>query len=296
MTCAAVRDRFRAPPACFERPARGAGGLRLGPRRACSPSSPATSSTSDRSPLHAWGLDWRLRVRALGLGDQPAGAAPRLRLELRALQIRAASSPPSSRTCSTCCSMRRRSCCAGRGRFFLLWERLSSMGGFIGCVVGGVLWKFYRWEREGLRIPARASRGSAAPPPPRRRHRLRPPARDDLRSRGLRHRARSPRHPGARDGALRRRFPARAERRPHGDLRADPRLLRERSPLRSRPPGVPLPRCRGHRHRRLLGPQETPAHRHVRSGRLHRLRPRCGSGLDFVAPPRIRRGTFGSAG
>jgi phosphatidylglycerol:prolipoprotein diacylglycerol transferase len=35
---------------------------------------------------------------------------------------------------------------------FFLWERLSSMGGFIGCVVGGVLWKFYRWEREGFRI------------------------------------------------------------------------------------------------------------------------------------------------
>ncbi len=35
---------------------------------------------------------------------------------------------------------------------FLLWERLSSMGGFIGCVIGGVLWKFYRWERAGLRI------------------------------------------------------------------------------------------------------------------------------------------------
>jgi len=32
---------------------------------------------------------------------------------------------------------------------FFLWERLSSMGGFIGCVVGGVIWKFVRWEWRG---------------------------------------------------------------------------------------------------------------------------------------------------
>jgi len=32
----------------------------------------------------------------------------------------------------------------------MFWERLSSMGGFIGCLVGGVLWKFFRWERRGF--------------------------------------------------------------------------------------------------------------------------------------------------
>lgn len=36
---------------------------------------------------------------------------------------------------------------------FFLWERLSSMGGFIGCVIGGVMWKYYRWERRGWRFP-----------------------------------------------------------------------------------------------------------------------------------------------
>lgn len=35
---------------------------------------------------------------------------------------------------------------------FMLFERLSSMGGYIGCVIGGLLWQRYRWERKGFRI------------------------------------------------------------------------------------------------------------------------------------------------
>ena len=104
-------------------------------------------------PLHAWGLigafgfalwDWVTNLRARRLGYDLK--------ELRALQIWGSVFAAIFAHVLDVLFYAPEELLRRPWAIFLLWERLSSMGGFIGCVGGGVLWKFYRWEREGLRI------------------------------------------------------------------------------------------------------------------------------------------------
>ncbi len=104
-------------------------------------------------PLHAWGLvgafgfflwDWVATWQARRLGYD-------LR-EMRALQIWGCLSAAIFAHVLDVLFYAPEELLRRPWLIFLLFERVSSMGGFIGCAIGGVLWKFYRWERAGLRI------------------------------------------------------------------------------------------------------------------------------------------------